>query len=60
MPQEAPVTAVQHQYERSALAPGREVMGPALVEDDWSTTVVYPGQRATTDLIGNLIIDSGR
>ena len=47
-------------YERSALAPGREVTGPALVEDDWSTTVVYPGQRATTDLIGNLIIDSGR
>ena len=32
-------------YDRAALAPGRRVVGPALVEDAWSTTLVYPGQR---------------
>jgi len=47
-------------YERAALAAGQEIFGPALIEDDWSTIVVYPGQRAAADLLGNLIIDSGR
>jgi N-methylhydantoinase A len=45
-------------YLREALGPGREVEGPALVEDDWSTTVVYPGQRCRGDRFGNLILEA--
>ena len=28
--------------------------GPALIEDEWSTTLVYPGQRGRADRAGNL------
>jgi len=45
--------------DRAALPPGREVVGPALIEDAWSTTLVYPGQRCTVDPFGNLLIDAG-
>jgi N-methylhydantoinase A len=44
-------------YERGALPPGQEVLGPALVEDEWSTTLVYPGQRCQADRLGNLLIE---
>jgi N-methylhydantoinase A len=44
-------------YERSALPPGQVIAGPALVEDEWSTTLVYPGQRCRADHLGNLIIE---
>jgi len=44
-------------YDRAALAPGATVAGPALIEDEWSTTLVYPGQRCTADRLGNLIIE---
>jgi N-methylhydantoinase A len=44
-------------YERSVLPPGQVITGPALVEDEWSTTLVYPGQRCRADRLGNLIID---
>ncbi|TMQ24501.1 MAG: hydantoinase/oxoprolinase family protein [Candidatus Rokuibacteriota bacterium] len=44
-------------YDRAALAPGRTVAGPALVEDEWSTTLVYPGQRGAADRLGNLLIE---
>src|SRR5437870_2209027 len=46
-------------YDRAALAPGRVVLGPALIEDEWSTTVVYPGQRCAADRLGNLLIETG-
>jgi N-methylhydantoinase A len=46
-------------YDRSALAPGRTIEGPALIQDEWSTTIVYPGQRATADRLGNLLIETG-
>ena len=46
-------------YDRAALAPGRVVLGPALIEDEWSTTLVYPGQRCATDRLGNLLIETG-
>ncbi len=46
-------------FDRAALAPGRVVAGPALVEDAWSTTLVYPGQRCAADALGNLIIETG-
>jgi N-methylhydantoinase A len=45
-------------YAREALGPGRDVPGPALVEDEWSTTVVYPGQRCGGDRWGNLVIET--
>jgi N-methylhydantoinase A len=44
---------------RAALVPGAVVHGPALVEDAWSTTLVYPGQRCTPDAHGNLVIETG-
>jgi N-methylhydantoinase A len=46
-------------YERSRLALDEEVKGPAIVEEEASTTVIYPGQRARLDRIGNLVIDTG-
>jgi N-methylhydantoinase A len=45
--------------DRGALARGAPLDGPALVEDEWSTTVVYPGQRCVADALGNLVIDTG-
>jgi len=47
-------------FERAALPAGTAVTGPALIEDEWSTTIVYPGQRAAADRLGNLIIETGR
>lgn len=46
-------------YERGALSTAVAVAGPALIEDAWSTTVVYPGQRCLPDERGHLIIDTG-
>jgi N-methylhydantoinase A len=45
-------------YRRDAFGAGRSIEGPALVEDEWSTTVVYPGQRCRGDRFGNLILES--
>jgi len=44
-------------YPRAAFGDGRGIDGPALIEDDWSTTVVYPGQRCRGDRFGNLILE---
>jgi N-methylhydantoinase A len=46
-------------YERAALGPGAEFAGPAIVEQMDSTTVVHPGQAASVDAWGNLIIRTG-
>jgi N-methylhydantoinase A len=46
-------------WARTALRPGRAIVGPALVEDAWSTTLVYPGQRCVADRLGNLVIEVG-
>ena len=46
-------------YERASVAPGQAIPGPALVEDEWSTTLVYPGQRCRADRLGNLLIEVG-
>jgi N-methylhydantoinase A len=46
--------------ERSALAPGAEVPGPAIVEEPASTTLVLPGQVARADELGNLIVEERR
>ena len=46
-------------FSRAALGPGRTVEGPALIEDEWSTVLVYPGQRCVADRLGNLVIETG-
>ncbi|MBI1734433.1 MAG: hydantoinase/oxoprolinase family protein, partial [Candidatus Rokubacteria bacterium] len=46
-------------YARAGLG-RRAVVGPALIEDDWSTTIVYPGQRCTATPAGDLVIEVGR
>ncbi len=43
-------------YERSRLAVGATLTGPAIVEDHESTSVVPPGARATIDELGMLAI----
>ncbi len=44
-------------FERAALATGQTIAGPALIEDEWSTTLVYPGQRCRADRLGNLLLE---
>ena len=46
-------------YDRASLPPGHLVEGPAMVEDEWSTTIVYPGMRCVADRLGNLVIEAG-
>lgn len=46
-------------YERAKLGLDDHVVGPAIVEEEASTTVISPGQRGTVDRIGNLIIETG-
>jgi N-methylhydantoinase A len=48
---EAPV------YRRRLLAPGTVIAGPAIIEEQTSTVVLYPGQTATVDTYLNLEID---
>ena len=43
-------------YERTRLPVGTPIAGPAIVEQRDTTTVVYPGHRATLDPSGNLVI----
>ncbi|WP_027896574.1 hydantoinase/oxoprolinase family protein [Zestomonas thermotolerans] len=43
-------------YDRSKLAPGMVVTGPAIVMEMDSTTVVFPGYEAAVDRVGNLLI----
>jgi N-methylhydantoinase A len=47
-------------YQRARLVPGKGVRGPALIEDEWSTTLLRPGQRCVADRLGNLVIEVGR
>jgi N-methylhydantoinase A len=46
-------------FHRERLVAGRRVTGPALIEDEWSTTLVGPGQRCAADRLGNLVIETG-
>ena len=43
-------------YERSKLLSGHHFVGPALIEEDTSVTVVMPGQKVRIDDYGNIII----
>ncbi|MGH7332741.1 MAG: hydantoinase/oxoprolinase family protein, partial [Candidatus Rokuibacteriota bacterium] len=44
-------------YDRTRLPVGHAIAGPALIEDESSTTVLGPGQQGRTDRLGNLIIE---
>jgi len=42
---------------RDALAPGTRIVGPAVIEEKTSTTVLYPGQRAEVDSYLNIEVE---
>jgi N-methylhydantoinase A len=44
-------------FRRSTLHPGMRIEGPAIVEEQTSTTVLYPGQRAEVDEYLNVEIE---
>ncbi|MGY1653189.1 hydantoinase/oxoprolinase family protein [Geodermatophilus sp. SYSU D01119] len=46
-------------YDRTRLAPGDVVAGPAVVEEFGSTVPVHPGFTATVDRFGNLLLEKG-
>jgi len=46
-------------YQRETLPAGWSAEGPAIIEDDWSTTVVPPAATARTDDAGHIHIDTG-
>lgn len=44
-------------YDRAALMPGDTIEGPAVIEQLDSTTLLFPGDRATVDPYLNLIVE---
>ena len=47
-------------YDGAKLGPGATIDGPALVDEPFTTVVVYPGQQARVDRFGNYTITLGR
>jgi N-methylhydantoinase A len=47
-------------YDGPRLTPGQTILGPAIVEEPFTTIVVYPGQRAGVDQFGNYTVTLGR
>ncbi len=47
-------------YDRTSLAIEQIIKGPAIIEDQWSTTVVPPGATAWADATGHIHIDTGK
>jgi len=47
-------------YRRADLAPEQPLKGPALVEDPWATTLIYPGQTGVLDRFGSVVIEVAR
>ncbi|MGM9921353.1 MAG: hydantoinase/oxoprolinase family protein [Bhargavaea sp.] len=45
-------------YDRMKLEPKMSFSGPAIIEEQAAVTVIYPGQSATIDEYGNLIIET--
>lgn len=43
-------------FERERMGVGEELVGPAIIEDSITTTVVYPSQKAEVDPMGNIIM----
>ena len=46
-------------WDGSRLGAGQVIVGPAIVEEPFTTIVVYPGQRATVDPYGNYVLTLG-
>jgi N-methylhydantoinase A len=46
-------------YERSNIAIGTRIEGPAIIEQIDTTVVIHPGQTVETDNLGNLLISTG-
>ncbi|MGI9386768.1 MAG: hydantoinase/oxoprolinase family protein, partial [Methyloligellaceae bacterium] len=46
-------------YDRERLVPAAAIAGPAIIEQEDTTTVIPPGFRCTVDSGGNLIIQQG-
>ena len=44
-------------YDRGGLRPGNAVEGPAIVQQDDTTTVIEPGYRGAVDSFGNIRIE---
>lgn len=42
--------------ERGKMSDGEELVGPAVIEDSITTTVIFPGQKAEIDAVGNIIM----
>jgi N-methylhydantoinase A len=47
-------------YDGPKLRPGQAIVGPAIIEEPFTTIVIYPGQRATIDTFGNYVVTLGR
>jgi N-methylhydantoinase A len=46
-------------YDGPRLSPRQAILGPAIIEEPFTTIVIYPGQRATVDAYGNYTIAVG-
>lgn len=44
-------------YDRASLLSGNLIEGPALIEEAYTTTVIFPDQEAKVDKYGNIIIE---
>ncbi|MFC2067459.1 hydantoinase/oxoprolinase family protein [Chloroflexota bacterium] len=44
-------------YDRAYLLCGNYIQGPAVIEEKYSTTVVFPGQKAQVDRYGSIIVE---
>jgi N-methylhydantoinase A len=44
-------------YNRAELQPGQTILGPAIIEQFDSTTVLYPKDRLTVEKSGNLLVE---
>ena len=53
---EAGATVPTAIYDRDSLAVDQPVVGPAVVEEWTSTTLIPPGWTARTDTLGNLLL----
>ena len=48
----------ERRVEREALAPGSRVLGPSVIVEDQTVTVVPSGATAQVDAIGNIVVES--
>jgi len=47
-------------YDGPRLTSREAILGPAIIEEPFTTIVIYPGQRATVDAFGNYTIAVGK